>query len=163
MGTVGHLAEYTNWGANLAVVGATVLAVVLAALTHFEGLSWLSSRLGHVGRIGGTKRRVVLYAVLSLILLHIVEIWLFGLAYHFLLLWTDTGSISGAVSPSIFDHVYFSATVFTTVGFGDLSPAGPIRFLAGTEALTGFVLIGWSASFTYLEMVQLWRPKREPH
>jgi hypothetical protein len=163
METVSQLAEYTNWGANLAVVGATALAVVLAALTHFEGLSWLSSRLGHVGRIGGTKRRVVLYAVLSLILLHIVEIWLFGLAYHFLLLWNETGRISGAISPSIFDHVYFSATVFTTVGFGDLSPAGPIRFLAGTEALTGFVLIGWSASFTYLEMVQLWRPTREPH
>lgn len=29
--------------------------------------------------------------------------------------------------------------------------------VAGTEALTGFVLIGWSASFTYLEMEKFWR------
>ena len=158
METASHLAEYSNWGANLAVVIGTALSVILAALIHFEGLTWLSPRLS---RVGGPKRRIVLYAVLSLILLHIAEIWLFGLAYHVLLLWPDTGKISGAISTNVFDHVYFSATVFTTVGFGDLSPAGPIRFLAGTEALTGFVLIGWSASFTYLEMERLWRPKRE--
>jgi hypothetical protein len=57
----------------------------------------------------------------------------------------------------VFDVIYFSAITFTTVGFGDLSPVGPIRFLSGTEALTGFVLITWSASFTYLEMERFWR------
>jgi hypothetical protein len=56
----------------------------------------------------------------------------------------------------VFDAIYFSASVFTTLGFGDLSPVGPIRFVAGTEALTGLVLIGWSASFTYLEMQRYW-------
>jgi hypothetical protein len=45
------------------------------------------------------------------------------------------------------------------VGFGDLAPVGPIRFLAGTTALTGFVLITWSASFTYLEMARDWRER----
>lgn len=30
---------------------------------------------------------------------------------------------------------------YATVGFGDLAPVGPIRFMAGTEALTGFVLL----------------------
>jgi hypothetical protein len=55
------------------------------------------------------------------------------------------------------DAVYLSAETFTTVGFGDLAPRGAIRFLAGTEALTGFILITWSASFLYLEMEQYWR------
>jgi hypothetical protein len=32
-----------------------------------------------------------------------------------------------------------------------------MRFLIGTESLTGFVLITWSASFTCLEMEQFWR------
>jgi hypothetical protein len=45
------------------------------------------------------------------------------------------------------------------VGFGDLVPSGPIRFLSGMEALTGFVLIAWSASFTYLEMERFWRAR----
>ena len=48
---------------------------------------------------------------------------------------------------------------FTTVGFGDLAPSGPIRFLVGTEALLGFVLLAWSASFTYLEMEKNWRER----
>ncbi len=158
METVSHLAECTNWGANITVVCVTVLAVGLAALTHFEGLMWLSGRFS---RTSGPKRRVILYAVLLLIMLHTIEIWIFGLAHHMLLLWPETGKISGAIGLSIFDHVYFSAAVFTTVGFGDLPPVDPIRFLAGTEALTGLVLIGWSASFTYLEIEQLWRPHRE--
>jgi hypothetical protein len=34
---------------------------------------------------------------------------------------------------------------------------GAIRFLAGTEALTGFVLVTWSASFTFVEMQRFWR------
>jgi hypothetical protein len=28
--------------------------------------------------------------------------------------------------------------------------------MAGTEALTGFLLISWSASFTFLEMQRFW-------
>lgn len=52
--------------------------------------------------------------------------------------------------------MYFSAITYTTVGFGDFVPTGPVRFLAGTEALTGFLLITWSASFTFLEMRRYW-------
>src|SRR3546814_19788507 len=57
----------------------------------------------------------------------------------------------------LLDAVYLSAVTFTTVGFGDLAPVGPIRFLCGMEALSGFVLITWSASFTYLELNRFWR------
>jgi Ion channel len=149
--------SYNNWGANFAVVATTAVAVVVCALMHYEGLAWINRSLARVGR---PKRRVVLYAILALMALHIVEIWLFGLGYHVLLLWPETGRLAGAIGHSVFDHVYFSATVFTTVGFGDLSPSGPIRFLAGTEGLTGLVLVGWSASFTYLEMEEVWRPRR---
>jgi hypothetical protein len=46
---------------------------------------------------------------------------------------------------------------YTTVGFGDVVPVGPIRFLAGTAAITGLVLIGWTISFTALEMERFWR------
>ena len=55
------------------------------------------------------------------------------------------------------DSVYFSAVCYTTLGLGDIVPSGAIRFLVGTEALTGFVLITWSASFTFVEMQRFWR------
>lgn len=147
-------AHYSNWWINIAVVLLTVFAVMASALVHYEGLSWLNRVLARGGK---AHRRVVLYAILAIIVLHIAEIWIFALTYHLLLLWPDAGHLSGTIGRSVLDHVYFSATVFTTVGFGDLSPSGPIRFLAGTEGLTGLVLIGWSASFTYIEMERLWR------
>jgi hypothetical protein len=151
------LASYTNWSINIAVVLGAAASVMLAVLIHYEGLQLMSRG---ITLFGGKGRRVVLYVVFCLLGLHICEIWVFGLAYHVLLLWPEIGKIQGLASTHIFDHVYFSATVFTTVGFGDLSPIGPIRFLAGTEGLTGFLLIGWSASFTYLEMEQLWRKRQ---
>ena len=57
----------------------------------------------------------------------------------------------------LLDYVYFSAIIFTTVGLGDLVPSGSIRFMVGTQALTGFILISWSAAFTYLEMQRFWK------
>lgn len=153
------LSAYTNWPVNVVVVLMTVVAVMLAVLIHYEGLQFFSARQA-ARRHLRTGRRTVLYVVFWLLGLHIAEIWTFGLAYHFLLMWPDVGRIVGLPSTHLFDHVYFSATVFTTIGFGDLSPAGPIRFMAGTEGLTGFLLIGWSASFTYLEMETLWRKSR---
>jgi hypothetical protein len=59
--------------------------------------------------------------------------------------------------------LYFSAETFTSLGFGDVTPVGPIRLLAGLEALNGLLLIGWSASFTYIAMERFWeRDTRSP-
>lgn len=55
------------------------------------------------------------------------------------------------------DFGYFSAVVYTTVGFGEIVPRGPVRGLTGAEGITGLTLITWSASFTFLEMQQHWR------
>ncbi len=49
--------------------------------------------------------------------------------------------------------VYFSFATYTTVGYGDVTPAGEMRILAQVEALTGLLLVGCSASlvFTFLQ------------
>jgi hypothetical protein len=144
---------YGNWIANTAVVVATLLAVVLSILTHYEGLIALSTALGAKAR---HQRVKVLYAILSLLFLHVVEIWIFGIALWGLLRWPECGSLS-STAPHLFDAVYFSAVTYSTVGYGDMIPTGAVRFLAGTESLVGLVLITWSASFTYLEMERFWR------
>ena len=145
---------YGNWLANLAVVAATAVAVAVCVLIHYEGLV-LTSR--YLGRHSGHQRSKVLVGIFAVILLHMLEIWVFGLTYWLLQFWPALGSIAGETAAHIFDAVYFSAITFTTVGYGDVAPVGSLRFLAGTEALTGFVLIAWSASFTYLEMERFWR------
>ncbi|SDD52599.1 ion channel [Aquimonas voraii] len=148
--------EYGDWGINALVVAATVLIVSLCVLLHYESLVWLSERLR---RLSTQRRRKVLYGVYALLLLHVTEIWLFGLGLWLLMLVPGAGHLSGLDHAGLLDSVYLSAASFTTVGFGDLAPVGPIRFLVGTEALTGFVLITWSASFTFIEMETFWRSR----
>ena len=63
-------------------------------------------------------------------------------------------------SDNLFDAIYLSATTYTTLGIGDLAPVGAVRLVSGMEALTGFLMITWSASFTYLEMSRLWTDDR---
>jgi len=146
---------YLHWTANLLVLIATVATVALAVLVHYEGLHWISARLARPAH--GVRRRKVLIGVYGVIFLHVSEIWLFGCAIWGLLHVPETGSISGATQGSLLDAVYLSATTFSTLGFGDLVPLGPLRFICGTEALSGFILITWSASFLYLEMREFWR------
>ncbi len=146
---------YTHWDANLLVAGATLVAVALCVLVHYEGLVFLSRWLS--GRTEGQKRRKVLNGIFGVMALHVAEIWIFGATVWAVLHYPNAGAVSGIQALGLLDSVYLAATTFTTVGFGDLAPVGPIRFLSGTTALTGFVLIAWSASFTYLEMERYWR------
>ena len=134
---------YQDWAANLVVVTGTMAAVAACVLLHYEGLLIASKRLPSL-RVH--QRAKVVWAIAAVLVLHVIQIWIFGLAMWFLLLWPGAGSL-GSAPLHLFDFIYFSAGMFTTVGFGDLAPSGPIRFLSGVEALTGFVLIAWSASF----------------
>jgi hypothetical protein len=133
--------------------------VSLSVLLHYEGLLFVSRNLQ---RIGGPRHIRVLYGILSMLALHVTEIWIFGLTLWLLQHWPACGQIvssAGTGGLDLLDAVYFSAMTYSTVGFGDVLPVGPIRLLAGTESLIGLVLIGWSASFTYLEMERFWRIK----
>lgn len=151
-----HQVMYSHWGINALVVTVTAISVALAVVVHYEGLRWLSIRLM---RPAARRRRKVLIGVYGVIALHVMEIWLFGAAMWFLLGIPDAGQIKGVDSVHFLDAIYLSAVTFSTVGFGDITPVGPLRFICGTEALAGFILITWSASFLYLEMEQFWRQR----
>ncbi|MDX1269392.1 MAG: ion channel, partial [Oceanisphaera sp.] len=119
--------------------------IILVVLIHFETLSWLSTRIPNLLIRHRTR---VLLALLGAMLAHVAEIWLFALGYFGLLNFGDYGSLHGFRGPiELLDCAYFSFTTYTSLGFGDIYPLGPIRFLAGLEALTGLMLITWTASF----------------
>ncbi len=138
----------------LAVVATTGVTVLICVLLHYESFALLTRGLTRMHL--HVRRLRILLLIYALIALHVAEIWLFGLAYQALAVQGDFGSSVSAAS-GLLDFVYFSATVYTTLGFGDLVPTGAVRFLAGTEAVTGFLLISWSASFTFLEMQRFWK------
>lgn len=136
------------------VIIATLLAVVLCVVLHYEALSRLT---GVLKRIRMPARPRILLLIFSILLTHVVEIWIFGGAYFYLVSTDGHGSLLANHPIELFDAIYYSAVCFTTLGLGDLVPVGAVRFMTGTEALTGFVLIAWSASFTFVEMERFWK------
>ena len=67
------------------------------------------------------------------------------------------GHLQGADPKTLHDYIYFSFTTYTTVGYGDYVPVGPIRLLTQIEALVGLVLIACSASYIFIIMQDYWR------
>lgn len=147
-----------SWGKRLTAahwitIAVTIVVVALCIVLHFEVLRLLTDRLPTPPH---HHRRRILMLISFLLILHIAEIWIFGATYYLLLQFEGFGELS-SLGVTIFDTVYFSATVYTTLGFGDIVPVGPIRFLTGTEALSGFMLITWSASYVFVEMLKTWK------
>jgi Ion channel len=94
--------------------------------------------------------------VLACFAAHTLEVWLYALGYFIFDDLLGLGSFAGMRDGTFADYVYFSGVTYTSLGFGDISPLGGPRLIAGVEGLNGLLLIGWSASFTYLVMEQFW-------
>jgi len=136
------------------ITGATTAFLTVACvLVHYEGLRILSDVLPAPKH---HHRRRTITLILSLLALHIIGIWIFGVGYYVLLQNPEFGRILGTDELTLVDSVYFSAMVYTTVGFGDLYPEGAIRVLSGTESITGLTTITWSASYTFIDMSKVW-------
>lgn len=143
-----------TWGPHLVVVGVTTAIVVACVVLHYEALSWLTKLLK---RVHLPARSRILLLIFSILLVHIAEIWVFGLGYFGLIQDATRGAFVAMHPIGLFDSVYFSAVCFTTLRLGDVVPVGAIRFMAGTQAVCGFVLITWSGSFTFVEMQRFWK------
>ncbi|UZJ59462.1 potassium channel family protein [Pseudomonas sp. KU26590] len=126
-----------------------ILIITTAVIVHYECL--LSLNLLMPRLILWHRFRMV-FGVLGALIAHAVEVWIFALGYYLMNRSETLGRLSGNFDGSLMDSVYFSFTTFTTVGFGDITPSGPLKFLTGLEALTGLVLITWTASFLFIEM-----------
>ena len=142
----------------LVILFCSVL-VVATTILHYEILRSLNSRLPTL-RVPGRAKLVVV--ILAAFVAHALEIALYGIALYVLIAWLGAGSLTGTAGFSLATCLYFSAETYTSLGFGDLTPVGPVRLLAGVEALNGLLLIGWSASFTYISMERFWKPGAEP-
>ncbi len=136
------------------------LLVAATMLAHYEVLSWLDQWLPQLEHVSTRLR--VLVGVGAVFLGHVAEIWLFGLGYFATLHIDGMGMIFGETGNTFMDCVYLSFITFTTVGYGDIVAKGYIRYLTGVEALTGLILITWSASFLFLEMQKYWTGRRKP-
>ncbi len=131
---------------------ATIL-VTLSILVHYEALVRLSRimRKTHI-----LPRIRIVFGLVGALFAHVVEVFIFSFGYFFLAQFNNTGKLIGSFDHSYSDYVYFSFSTYTSLGFGDIVPVGPLRFVAGIEVLLGLVLIAWTASFMYVQMERFW-------
>tara|TARA_R110000868_G_scaffold161397_11_gene391677 strand:- start:797 stop:1291 length:495 start_codon:yes stop_codon:yes gene_type:complete len=152
------------------VGGLIILLLAVTVLMHYQGLRIISS-IVEVIKIPPHARMVVV--VLGVIVVHTIEIATYATGYLVADLIDGTGDFVGlhdtlisdttlsavprtGLSLSFYDYFYFSAETFASLGLGDIYPVGGLRMIASFEVLSGLILIGWSASFTYIAMRKFW-------
>jgi hypothetical protein len=78
-----------------------------------------------------------------------VEILWFSGGFYFANEVFHLGSFTPGFGGEFQDYLYFSTISYSTLGLSSFSPTGHIKILTGLEALTGFIMLTWSATFFY--------------
>ncbi len=131
----------------------TTVLVLICVLIHYEVLR-LNTHL--LPRLPVMPRYRIISVLVFAFVGHTIEVWLFGVAYWLMAGHLGLGTLAGDFDGSLVESVYFSAVTYSTLGFGDVYPTGALRLVSGVEALLGLVLVGWTTSYTYLAMRELW-------
>lgn len=140
----------------LMILVINIFTVFVCVMLHYKVLQTLCLMLPILRINHNVKVAVTAIVALGA---HVVEIWIFAVFYYLCHYAESLGELDGLFNGSLLDCVYFSFTVYTTLGFGDIQPHGVLRHLVGIESLVGLVLITWTASFLYLEMQRHWNIK----
>ena len=126
----------------IAALAVSGVIIVLVLAIHMVGLGALLVMIrwrGDGAREPGhrlVQAGLILAVVLGVLGLHGIEIWLFAGLY---LLLGEIGTLEEAL--------YFSASTFSTLGYGDVVLSASWRLVAAMEGIIGFLLIGWSTAF----------------
>jgi hypothetical protein len=137
----------------LVAMAASAIMVFATVIIHYEALRLITDLMP---RIRIPPRFRILFVIFGAFLAHTVEVWMFAAGLFIVARTTGVGRLRGISTDTFPEYLYFSTTTFTSLGLGDVWPQGGLRLLVGVEALTGLVLISWTASYTYLAMRELW-------
>lgn len=140
-------------------VAISLLLVAASVIIHYE---FLRATSAFANSRSIPRRMQILVVLAGVLVAHLSEVTLYAVAYLACEHWSSLGSIDGKLEGGFLDYFYLSITTFTTLGIGDVYPRGALRIIAGIESLNGLVLIGWSASFTYLSMEKFWDDSANP-
>lgn len=130
--------------------------VVLTVAINYEVLriTWQ-----HLPRMQVKPRLRILGVAMAVFAGHTIAVWAYGIFYWLVVNYMDIGLLqyqTGGLANDFLTCIYYSASTYSSLGFGDIIPTDEIRLISGVQVLNGLVLIGWSASFTYLAMEKFW-------
>lgn len=112
-----------------------ILLIMLKSLHHF---------LFHKEMSFMNKKMFVLEIFLTFMIVYSILIIGFGLVYFILSfsgdVFIDQQKTDDASLNRLLTSIYFSGVTLLTIGYGDVSPVGVVRFLAVIQAMLGYAL-----------------------
>ncbi len=132
--------------------------IALTTVVHAVGIIVMIELLRGMVVPGGNRLSlhrmvgVLVYTVLSVFLLHTIEIWLWAVLY----IWLGAFEI---MEPAL----YFSTVTFTTLGYGDITLLPRWRLLSSLEAANGVILLGVSTAFVFAVIQLMYRAQTGSH
>lgn len=135
--------------------------VFVVVWIHYEVLCFLSKHSAKFMNLHGRYR--ILSIIIGVFIAHTLEVWAYAICYY-VINQMGWGSLAGVTTEEqgVLAFLYYSTSTYTSLGMGDVFPMGVMRLVSGVEALIGLLLIGWSASFTYLSMEKYWHFNGNP-
>ena len=129
----------------------TGLCVIVHAIGLTALLRWGTNAIARIGGRFWFATWILVRGAGVIILIHLVEIALWGVFYAW-----------GRGMPDLHSAFYFSAVTYTTTGYGDLVLPNEWRLVGGVEALTGILMCGWSAAFFFTVVSRMNQPRSKP-
>lgn len=108
----------------------------LAAITRFVRPTEDPRRVTHLPPVTVRGILLTIALVLTLFVIHGLEIWLYAIFY-----------LAVGALPDIGSALYFSTISYSTVGFNDALIKPEWRNVAAMESIAGVILLGWSTAY----------------
>lgn len=117
------------------------ICVAIHGLGMILGLRWLGKTRPNVHHHHFSLPAMfwlLVRVVFGLLLLHLLQILVWAACYHW-----------NGCFPDFATSFYYSATSYSTVGYGDVNPPENWRILGAIEAVTGILMFGWSTGVLF--------------
>ena len=124
----------------------SLLIIIITVFVHYTGLRGIA---GLANRWDTSRYFVPPLLMFLIALLHLVEIVFYGWVFYLLDQYTGIGGFTSKFEATARDYLYFSGANYTTLGMSNFYPEGGYKILSISEALAGFMVLTWSATFFY--------------
>ena len=128
--------------------------IVITVAIHAIGSAWWLVYMAH--RLAKSNQssqamtlfQIVLSTVTVLLILHLIEVMVWAVAYYLL---PSEAGLNG-----FYEAAYFSIVTFTTLGYGDITLNAHWRFLSGMEAMVGIAVFGLTTALAFSVIQKYW-------
>ncbi len=143
-------------GNTLQQLGLSLVLLLFGTLLQMAAtntvLAWVYSRTFE----RWSKTRSLRSAIATMLSLFV----LFATAVLQVMLWALLYELGGALD-SFSEALYFSLVTFTSLGYGDVTVGLDWRLVAGCQALSGLLLVGWSTALLVVVLQRIWTVRHQ--